>query len=306
MRAFTLIEVVIALAVVSSIITSVLVVMNRCINATINMELQRQAFKLAREQMETLLSKNSVSDLSEYGFSEETPEIDWQMTVEPFYEPISNQMWVRAVSAAGFTDTTGQRQKIEFACWLTGLTAQQVKQILDQQKREQEFLAQMSEGDYEQSIAQLNEMTIAYLNAAGLDSTAYQEFIEKQKKRKMDYVAEHGYDQGYVELLDEMMQEENEFLGNLGMNFDRYNEFIRQYTEQAGQDTPADQGSTETPSDGASDKQGVKQPGENQTDVPKDQDTPQQGQDEMAELRTTLKQTFGWSDEQIDSFLSNQ
>ena len=254
LRAFTLIEVVIALAVVSSIIASVLVVMNRCINATINMELQQQAFKLAREQMETLLSKKSVSDLSEYGFSEENPEIDWQMTVEPFYEPISNQMWVRAVSGAGFTDTTGQRQKIEFACWLTGLTAQQVKQILEQQKREQEFLAQMSEGDYEQSIAQLNEMTIAYLNAAGLDSTAYQEFIEKQKKRRADYVAEHGYDQEYVELLDEMMQEENEFLDNLGMNFDKYNDFIRQYTEQVGDET-ADTAATESAPEQNTDEQ---------------------------------------------------
>jgi len=254
LRAFTLIEVVIALAVVSSIIASVLVVMNRCINATINMELQQQAFKLAREQMETLLSKKSVSDLSEYGFSEENPESDWQMTVEPFYEPISNQMWVRAVSGAGFTDTTGQRQKIEFACWLTGLTAQQVKQILEQQKREQEFLAQMSEGDYEQSIAQLNEMTIAYLNAAGLDSTAYQEFIEKQKKRRADYVAEHGYDQEYVELLDEMMQEENEFLDNLGMNFDKYNDFIRQYTEQVGDET-ADTAATESAPEQNTDEQ---------------------------------------------------
>ena len=59
-RAFTLLEVVVAISILGTICATVLVVMDQCIGATIDMELKDRAFTLARENMENLLANDAV------------------------------------------------------------------------------------------------------------------------------------------------------------------------------------------------------------------------------------------------------
>jgi hypothetical protein len=98
-----------------------------------------EAFDIARENMEKILAQPAVSDLVEYGASEENPDIVWETTVEPCYEPITNNMWIRAVCTAKFLDESGQEQKVELIHWLTSLSKEQIQQILEQQRREEEY-----------------------------------------------------------------------------------------------------------------------------------------------------------------------
>ena len=104
--------------------------MNRYVDSVIDLQLRQEAFELARGNMEQLLAETKLSDIVEFGDSETNPDIEWQTFVEPFYEPITNQMWVRAVCSAGFTDSKGEFENIELEHWITNLNAAQVKQIL--------------------------------------------------------------------------------------------------------------------------------------------------------------------------------
>ena len=125
--AFTLVEVGAALVLLSMILSSVMVLMNRYVDAVIDLQLRQEAFELARGNMEQLLAETKLSDMAEFGDSEQNPEIEWQTLVEPFYEPVTDQMWIRAVCSAGFDDTKGEYQNIELEHWITNLTAAQVK-----------------------------------------------------------------------------------------------------------------------------------------------------------------------------------
>jgi hypothetical protein len=134
--AFTLVEVVTALIILALICSSVLVVVNRCTASAADSELRMRAFEVARDNMETLLSKNSVENSVEYGSSAKYPEIKWQNTVELFYEPAmeQKQIWVKAICSAEFIDASGKTQTIELTQWLTGLTRQQLIQMLKQEQ----------------------------------------------------------------------------------------------------------------------------------------------------------------------------
>ncbi len=138
-KAFTLIEVTVALIILGMITATVLVVVNRAIDTVVLWQTKMQAFDIARENMEKILVQSAVSDSVEYGISEENPDITWETTVESFYEPITNNMWVRAVCSAEFTDDNGEEQKIELTHWLTSLSKEQVLQILEQKQREREY-----------------------------------------------------------------------------------------------------------------------------------------------------------------------
>ena len=142
-RAFTLIEVALALTILAAITSSVLVVMNRCLEAAIDSRAKMQAFEVARENMERLLASNSVTDMTEFGVLEKNPDIKWETEVKSFYEPVTSRMWVQAVCSATYTDSNNEIQKVELTHWLTNVTKQQVKQILEQEKREQEFLEEL-------------------------------------------------------------------------------------------------------------------------------------------------------------------
>ena len=227
-HAFTMIEVAMATALLATILSSVLLVMNRYAAAAKDLQLTQKAFELARGHMEQLLTENKLPDISEFGTSETNPDIEWQTRVEPFYEPVTNQMWIRAVCSAGFTDSKGEFENIELEHWITNLNAGQVRQILAQQEVEAEYLELLSDG--EDSL--IEETTLAYLEEKGLDEKAYKRFIEQQRRKKLEYISENGLE-GYEAFLDTLKEEENEFLENLGMDFDEYNEFAADYVPKS-------------------------------------------------------------------------
>lgn len=142
-RGFSLVEAVTALMILAFISTSVLVVINRCMASAADSALRMQAFEVARENMEKLLTANSVKQTAEFGTSDKYPEINWQTVVETFYEPITERVWVRGVCSAEYTDSTGETQTIELTHWLTDVTKKQLLELLRQQQKEQEQLAAM-------------------------------------------------------------------------------------------------------------------------------------------------------------------
>lgn len=227
--AFTLVEVAVTIVVVGLIVGSAMSILDRIVGAMGDMRLRADAFELARQNMETLLAEATVQDKTEYGVSEIHPEIQWQTVIEPFYEPITNAMWVRAVCSAGFNDSKGQYQNIELEHWLTNLSAEVVRQIIQQQKAEEEYLDLLSGTSSGQEEAAIQETTIAYLEEAGLDVDEYENFIERQRRQKLDYIAKNGFDDGYVEFLEDLREDESIFLDKIGVDFDKYNVFARSY-----------------------------------------------------------------------------
>ena len=222
---FTLVEVVAALALLTIMLSSVLVLMNRYVGAVIDMRLRQQAFELARSNMEILLSESKLSDIYEYGESETNPDIQWETIVEPFYEPYKNRMWIRAVCSAFFVDSKGDDQDVELEHWITNLTAAQIKQILAQQEVESEYMDLLQEGQY----TDIQETTIYCLEQQSLDVEPYKDFLEQQRRQKLEYLDKNGM-KGYDEFLEELEAEENEFLEyEIGMDFEVYNECTENY-----------------------------------------------------------------------------
>jgi prepilin-type N-terminal cleavage/methylation domain-containing protein len=229
---FTLIEVVAALLVLSMILTSVMVVMTRITESMIDLRSQTQAFDVVRQKMEELLSSTSVSDKSDFGILEWNPDITWQTVVEPFYEPISKRMWIRGVCTAGYTDSKGQRQTMELSCWLTGLTAEQIRQILAQQKQIEKLLAEFAQTDRGREIAERHQINLAFLRYKQLEVDGYKSFTEQLERRRIDYIAQYGIDDGYEELAEELFNEEFEFMYQLAPNDDEYIYYYENYDPQ--------------------------------------------------------------------------
>ena len=150
-KAFGLVETVTALIILALVSSSVLVVINRCMASAADSVLRMQAFEVARENMETLLSKSSVQETVEYGESEMYPEIKWQTVVETFYEPITGRMWVRGVCSAEYKNTADEVQTVELTHWLTDLTKEQLLQIMREEDREMEQLAGQLIGTIEEA-----------------------------------------------------------------------------------------------------------------------------------------------------------
>ena len=139
-KAFSLIETVTALTILALISSSVLVVINRCVVSAADSTQRMQAFEIARENMEKLLNADSVAEMAEYGQSDKYPGSQWQTTVEAFYEPITERMWIQAICSAEYPDSAGQVQTVELTHWLTDLSKEQLLQIIDQQQKEKEWL----------------------------------------------------------------------------------------------------------------------------------------------------------------------
>ncbi|MGD8501383.1 MAG: hypothetical protein PVJ86_12095 [Phycisphaerales bacterium] len=140
-KAFSLAEVVGALAILALVSSSVLVVISRCVASATDSSLRMHAFEVARENMEKLLASDTVNESAEYGESEKYPEITWETVVETFYEPITARMWIRGVCSAQYEDTEGQEQTVELIHWLTDLTKEQLLQIMKQEEEEGDLLA---------------------------------------------------------------------------------------------------------------------------------------------------------------------
>lgn len=140
-RAFSLVEVLTALAILAMISSGVLVVIDRGAASAANSAQQMKAFEVARENMETLLASTTLKESVEYGESEKYPDIHWQTTVETFYEPITSRMWVRGISSAQYNDPNGEEQTIELEHWLTDVTKDQLLQLAKRQDQGQDAVA---------------------------------------------------------------------------------------------------------------------------------------------------------------------
>ncbi len=141
--AFSLVEVLTALAILALISSSVLVVINRCVASAADSALRIQAFEVARENMEKLLASTLVQENVEYGESDKYPDITWQRVVETFYEPITARMWLRGVCSAQYIDMEGQEQTVELTHWLTDLTKKQLLDIMTREEEEGQLAAQL-------------------------------------------------------------------------------------------------------------------------------------------------------------------
>ena len=153
--AFSLVEVVTALFILAFICSTVLTIYNRCIISATDSTLKIHALEVARGNMEALLSRDSVQQMTEYGQSDKYPEIEWQTAVETFYEPLTSRMWVQAICSAQYIDSADQQQSVELTHWLTNLSKEDVLKILEQQEKEKEQLAEMTEAEQRESPEQL-------------------------------------------------------------------------------------------------------------------------------------------------------
>lgn len=299
---FTLVEVAAALVILSMLISSALVVMSRITSGMVDLQSETQAFSIARQNLEKLLSATTVSDMTEYGVVETNPDMDWEIVVEPFYEPISNRMWIRGLSSASYTASSGERKTIELTCWLTGLTAQQIRQILEQQKRQEEFMKQYSESEEGQQLAKQRALTRAYLEQNDLDVAAYDEFIERLERRRLDYIAENGFDEGYYEFLEQLSQEESDYLYRLGMDYEKYRQFYDKYKDVI---SPDEIDTSEKPKENDPQKpEDTPDDPDSKTDPEKETPAEDTSDNSISpELRQKLKEIFGWDDKKIDDFL---
>ena len=131
-KAFCLIEVVAALTILVFLTISILSVYDRCMSAAADSTLKMRAFEVARENMEYLLTKESVELMVENGQSELYPDILWQITVEDFYESLTSRTWLQATCTANYIDSSGNEQTIELKHWLTELSQEDLQKISDQ------------------------------------------------------------------------------------------------------------------------------------------------------------------------------
>ena len=138
-----------AVGILALICSSVLTVYSRCMASAVDSTLRRQAFEVARQNMEELLASDSVTEMVEFGSSDRFGEIQWQRTIETFYEPITARMWVRAICSAEYNDAAGSAQTVELTNWLTNVTKQQLLQIIEDRQKQQERLAEQDKDELE-------------------------------------------------------------------------------------------------------------------------------------------------------------
>lgn len=178
---FTLLEVVTALMILAFISSSVLVAIGRSIASAADSAFRMEAFKLARENMETLLTANAVTETVEYGMSEDYPGIAWRTVVETFADPMTGQMWARAVCSADYTDSTGETQTIELVQWLSQLSDQQASQLAQTEGQDIGALAAEQLLEYVEDAAQYARVeapTVEQWLDNGLLTTAEGAFIK--------------------------------------------------------------------------------------------------------------------------------
>jgi type II secretory pathway pseudopilin PulG len=170
-----------SLVILAFVSSSVLLVISRSITSAADSAFRMEAFKLARENMEVFLSANSATEMVEYGTSERYPGISWRTMVETFSEPVTSQMWVRAVCSAEFTDSTGETQRVELVNWLSQLTDQQASQLAQEGGQDLGALAAEQLMEYIETAAQyarVDAETIEQWLGNGLVTTASGAFIK--------------------------------------------------------------------------------------------------------------------------------
>ena len=176
---FTLAEAVAAIVILGLICTSTLVVINSIMLAAADETLKMQAFQVARENIEKLLASGPVKESTEYGTSEQYPQITWQTTVESFYEPLTTRMWIQAVCTAEYFDSAGEQQTVELTNWLTDVSKQQ---ILDMLKNKEQNTKLLIEAD---QILQTIQEAAAF---TGVDQGTIQQWVNNGMP-----ITEEGY-----------------------------------------------------------------------------------------------------------------
>ena len=175
---FTLLEVIAAVGILAIVSSSVLVVIDRCVNATADSSKRMEAFRIVRENMEQVLVASTVSETVDYGMSEVYPDIRWTTVIEGFPEPVSGQMWVRAVCSAEYTDAMGETQTVELEHWITELTDGQAGELLQEEDLEQLAAEQLITRAQEAAeYAGIDEETLAQWVENGLVQTQEGGFI---------------------------------------------------------------------------------------------------------------------------------
>jgi type II secretory pathway component PulJ len=167
-KAFTLVEGMAATALLAFISVSVWVVMEQCMISAADTTQRMRAFEIARENMEKLIAQDSVQETTEYGASEQFPDVRWQTTVESFYEPFNSRMWVRAVCTAEYTDSAGETQTVELTHWLTDLSNSQLQQMAQRNELLRQVLAK--------HIIETEELAAQY---AGVNVETIRQWVKK-------------------------------------------------------------------------------------------------------------------------------
>ena len=166
-KAFSLVEVMTALAILALISSSVLLVIDRCASSAATSALKMQAFEVARENMEALLASPSVRESVDYGESDRYPAISWQTSVETFYESITARMWLRGVCSAQYSDPNGNEQTVELIHWLADISKEQLLQMMKQDDEGQDDIA----GELIESVEEAAEY-------AGVEVETIEQWIE--------------------------------------------------------------------------------------------------------------------------------
>lgn len=233
-----MVEIAAAMLILAMVLSSVMFLMDRYLDAVVDMRLRQRAFETARANMETLLATDKLSDLAEFGESERYPDIYWETIVEPFTLPVKDRMWVRAVCSASYTDSEGELQEVELEHWITSLTGDQIKKIMNQQEALGEYYELIKEGFM--TVAQM--ATAAFLELEKMPVTDYKELVEQHRREKLEYLQANNdkFDkQAFDKLVEQLDDVENEFLEEIGMDFDKYNEFALAYEPPASATGPS-------------------------------------------------------------------
>ncbi len=185
---FSLIETMAALTILSIISVAILVIINRSMASASDSIIRMRAFEVARENMEILLTSESISESVEYGHNEKYPEVKWQTAVEAFFEPVTSQMWIQGVCSAEYVDSAGEEQKVELTNWLTNLTAKDALKMLQLRHESGDTLDGHIIGSLEEAAEYLgvDKKTILAWEAAGMvkseDGRYVTDFLDLYKK----------------------------------------------------------------------------------------------------------------------------
>jgi len=174
-KGFSLPEVVAAVIILGLVSSGILVVISRCMVSAADSAMRMRAFEVARENMEALLTSDSLKEMVEYGVSDKYPDIEWQTVVETFYEPLTSRMWIQAVCSAEYTDIDNEVQTVELTNWLTNVSKEDVRKILEEQQEEDELLAEQ--------IIETEEEAAEY---AGVDKETIRQWVENGMLKTKD------------------------------------------------------------------------------------------------------------------------
>ena len=137
-KGFSLVELTAAVVVLGIICTGALIIINNSMEKGSDLMWRMKAFGVARENMERLLAKDSISSETDQGFDETYPDITWETRVDTMMR--GEIMWVEAVSKAGYIDSSGEEQTVELFHWLTSVSKKMMEQIIKQQAEEDSWL----------------------------------------------------------------------------------------------------------------------------------------------------------------------